>query len=101
MLKRKGLLNGTTTQTFGNSGSQNVQVLDTDYINYRIVGGSYYNDNYYYYSGLDDMTAALGRFVFRVLIAGSVIPLSGSRQYRIEIRDMGVYVRDSFDFNGD
>ena len=49
------------------------------------------------------MTAALGRFAFRVIVAGSITPFrtSGTQQYRIMITDVGIYLRDSFDFNGD
>jgi hypothetical protein len=101
MLRRRRLL-GSRPQAFGNL-NQPVHLLDADYINYRAVGGGYgyYSYYYYYYSGLDDMTAALGNFVFRVAVAGNVAPVSGGRGHRVTITDVGVYLRDSYDFNGD
>jgi len=35
-----------------------------------------------------------------VVVAGSVQPRSGSRSHDVEINQIGVYIRDSFDFNG-
>jgi hypothetical protein len=91
LLRRQGLLT-TSRQTFG--GFQRpLPALDADYINFRQVTFST--------SDLDDLTAALGNFVFRVVVAGSVQPRSGSRGHDVEINQVGVYIRDSFDFNGD
>lgn len=89
MLQRKGLI-GRTLQSFGNL-SQPVQLLDADYVNYRTVG----------LFDLDDMTAALGRFTFRVVVVGTITPETGSPiSHRVTITNVGVYIRDSFDFNG-
>lgn len=92
MLRNKGFLvpNVCFYRSFGNL-SLPVQVQDDDYINQRVLGMS---------SDLDDMAAALGNFVFNVVIAGHVSSdkVSG---YKVEISEVGVYVKDSYDFNGD
>ena len=51
------------------------------------------------YGGLNDLIAALGAFTFRVVLAGSVAPTSNN-QYQIEVTKVGVYLRDSYDFQG-
>jgi len=52
-------------------------------------------------SGLtaDALTAALGAFMFQVAVAGTVIARVGATA-TVSIREVGVYVKDSFDFNG-
>jgi hypothetical protein len=50
---------------------------------------------------LNDMVAALGRFHFRVVVAGHVEPVVSNRgTHEVVIKEVGVYVRDSFDFEG-
>jgi hypothetical protein len=99
MLARNALLgNGPSPLAFGDL-TQRVPLLDPDYINYRAVDG--------YDLPLSDLTAALGAFVFRVVVAGSVKeaqedPISGTIiSHEVTIEEVGVYVRDSFDFQGD
>jgi hypothetical protein len=108
MLKRKGLLlDSPAAKTFGNL-SQAVPLLDTDYINFRAVDAHYYYDFYgsYYGWSVDDLKAALGAFVFRVVTAGKVARVQESDPdgidpgYDVTIEEVGVYVRDSFDFEG-
>ncbi|MFM9971738.1 MAG: DUF6402 family protein [Burkholderiales bacterium] len=53
------------------------------------------------YFNLDDMSAALGKFSFKVLVQGMVMGAGRPNQYEVTITDIGVYVRDSYDFNGD
>ncbi len=94
MLRRKGLL-GSVPQPFGRL-SDAVSLQDADYINQRAAGG---------YTDVDDMTAALGNFNLRVVVAGTVRPASaagtaGQTGYQVEIAEVGIYVRDSFDFEG-
>ncbi|MBI4584791.1 MAG: hypothetical protein HY717_12315 [Planctomycetes bacterium] len=92
MLRRKGLpASGSAPRSFGNL-SQPVELQDPDYINQRIVS--------FGLSDLDDMSAALGNFAFRVVVAGSVAAVSGGRGFAVTISEIGVYIRDSFDFNG-
>ncbi|MFZ4702269.1 MAG: DUF6402 family protein [Candidatus Methylumidiphilus sp.] len=97
MLRKKGLIlpNTCFDLPFGNL-SLPVQTQDDDYINQRVLGMS---------SDLDDMNVALGNFVFNVVIAGHVSCCSGKDAvygvYRVEIKEVGVYVKYSYDFNGD
>jgi len=101
MLRRKGLL-GPGTRSFGDLGAR-VEVQDADYVNYHAVG--------FEFTDLDDMSAALGNFLFRVVVAGTVTgaaapakPASGpaaTPAYQVRITEVGVYVADSYDFNGD
>jgi hypothetical protein len=91
MLRRRGFLI-PASQSFGNL-TQPVQVLDADYVNYRVVN--------FGLSDLDDMSAALGNFAFRVVVSGSITAASRTSEYQVTIKEVGVYVRDSFDFNGD
>jgi hypothetical protein len=51
------------------------------------------------FGDLDDMTAALGNFVFKVAVAGDLERPPGSSSTRVTIRSVGVFIRDSFDFN--
>ena len=88
MLRRRGLISGRSRR-FGNLGLA-VPLQDADYINYRVVSSS----------RLNDLTAALARFVFRVCIAGIVTPLTRPARHRITINEIGVYIRDTYDFNG-
>lgn len=114
LLYRKGHL--TTShmrdEPFGNL-AQSATALDPDYVQYRLVGGDgyYYDDylggyyghtgNYYYgYDVMDDMTAALGRFAFRIAVEGIISPEISS-QRTITVQRAGFFVRDSYDFNGD
>ncbi len=83
MLRRKALLRAVT-QPFGRLYDP-VPQQDPDYINQRPAGG---------YWNFDDMTAALGNFNFRVVVAGTVGPIPhptnqppGSRGY--PSRDLG------------
>lgn len=91
MLRRKGFLM-PASRSFGDL-TQSVERQDADYINYRVVN--------FGLSDLDDMSAALGNFAFRVLVSGSVTAASRMSEYQVTITEVGVYIRDSFDFNGD
>jgi hypothetical protein len=48
---------------------------------------------------LDDLSAALGNFVFKVAVAGELARTSAGRT-QIIVRHFGLFIRDSFDFNG-
>jgi hypothetical protein len=110
MLRRQGALTGTG-RSFGNL-SRPVQAQDRDYINQRVVD--------FGLGDLDDMSASLGRFTFRVLVAGRTTAVRGSSgaggtrpptmnlpavprsaTFQVSIAEVGIYIRDSFDFNGD
>jgi hypothetical protein len=95
LLSRNGMLT-PGTQSFG-SFSSPVPTQHADNINFRPIDMNL--------TALDDMDAALGRFTFRVLVSGTVTttraaPGTPSR-HAVSIAEIGVYVRDSFDFNGD
>ena len=90
MLRQAGRLNGPRSW-FGNL-ALSADKLDPVYINYRTVK--------FGLNQLDGLTAALGNFAFRVAVAGEVEGLP-SGETRVDIWQVGVYVRDSFDFEGD
>lgn len=99
-LQRQNLLN-TSKNNFGDLSKTGEQ-LENDYVNYKAVKGYlYYYYDYYYYSGMNDLTATLGRFVFRVAIAGTVEPVANSSNYSVTVNEVGVYIRDTYDFEGD
>lgn len=91
MLRRKGLLTQTPqTVSFGQL-SDPVPQQDRDYVNQRPAGS---------YDTFDDLTAALGRFNFRVVVAGTVGPVPQRPGWQVEVSEVGVYIYDSFDFEG-
>lgn len=113
LLKRKNLLTDAT-QRFGQlSGA--VDLLDADYVQYRGLGsgysgvysgasadtyyGLYYYGASYYGGGMDDMMAALGNIVFRVLVSGTVTPAGSGHDVTID--KVGIYLRDSYSFEND
>ncbi len=97
-LERKGLLRQFSCTQFGDL-SKSAPNLEDDYVNFRPVGGYVYQ--YYSYRGLNDLTAALGRFVLNVAIAGMVEAVPNSLQFKVSVSEVGVYIKDSYDFEGD
>jgi hypothetical protein len=89
-LRNKGLI-GAVPQNFGDLSKAPMD-LDADQINQRVVGMSDMTES------LDDMDAALGNFVFQVIVAGTVSPKGTNHQ--VDIKEVGIYIRDSYDFNG-
>jgi hypothetical protein len=93
--------------------------LEQEYINYRTYGGGYsgysgYSGSSGYsggssdalntssgvsYGGLNDLIATLGAFTFRIVVAGSTTPVLPKGR-EVTITKVGVFVRDSFDFEG-
>lgn len=51
-------------------------------------------------SDSDDLNAALARFAFNVVVAGEVRSAE-TAGYQVTVREVGVYVKDSYDFEGD
>jgi hypothetical protein len=100
MLRAKGLLTMAPRRVSFGRLADPVPQQDPDYINQRPAGG---------YGTFDDLTAALGRFNLRVVVAGTVGPVptgnprvpAGSSGWEVEVSEVGVYVYDSFDFEGD
>lgn len=112
MLRGKNLLTNSRVR-FGQMASP-VTTLDADYINYRSLSGGYlgysgsysgaysgYSPSAYNGGGMDDMLAALGNLNFRVLVAGVVEPSASGTGHDVTIEEVGVYIRDSYSFEGD
>lgn len=98
MLKRRNLLS-TTSQQFG-FNKFNIPLIDKDAIQFRVVGG--YWDMAF--GDMDDLRAALARFIFKVIIKGEVSPVPNTSSnsiisYKVTISEIGIYARDSYDFN--
>lgn len=91
MLKRKKFL-GSNPVLFG-STNQPLYDIDRDYIQRRSVDIGWFAE-------LNDMTASLGNFTFHVVVAAGFVEPIG-RQHQVTIYQVGVYVRDSYDFNDD
>ena len=91
--RRKGYLVQASNEF--NTLNLSVQDIDKDYIQSRPVE---YDVNVL----PDESVGALGRFVFRIVIAGSVVPTSPPlvRGHLVTINEIGIYVRDSYDFEG-
>lgn len=96
-----GLPGPGTSSTFG-SVSASPAVLDNDYVNYRAVSQGLF-------APLDGLAGALANFVFRVVVQGTITDTGPSpwyafgtqRAYRADIQRVAIYIRDSYDFNGD
>jgi hypothetical protein len=73
--------------------SQSGRVLDkTCQVNVAGVGGIF--------DPLDDFYGAIGKGLLKIAVTGMVTALPGSR-YRIAIDEVGIYLRDTYDFNDD
>jgi Family of unknown function (DUF6402) len=97
MLRRNGFMKDRreVCEAFGDF-TQPVSVLDKDYINQRPIA-AYETD--FFMPVVDDMAAALGRFNFRVVVAGTVMPAKAG--YEVTVEEIGVYIADSYDFEGE
>lgn len=88
-MKQKKLWGGSVVH-FGDL-SKPVLEIDKNFINERYVKSSGWS--------ADDMYSALGAFNLRVAIEMAAIRRGDG--YQVEVREVGVYVRDSYDFNDD
>lgn len=70
--------------------SKPVTDVDEEWINARPVESG---------SNFDAMTGALGAFELQVAIAGKLLSIGGG-DCQASIEEVGIYVKDSFDFNG-
>ena len=68
------------------------EIEATQYVTYKQVGNEIFDPE-------DDMLAALGMFTFRVAVGGTVKKI-GSKAC-IYVERIGVYIKDSYDFNGE
>jgi len=89
VLRSRGLLGAAPTRFDDTAGSPD-SVHDY-HVNFREVKQTNV-------MSIDDMDAALANFAFYVVIGGSAAPDSG--RHRVTIQTIGVYVLDSYDFNG-
>jgi hypothetical protein len=80
-----------TTIAFGNF-TKNGSALHQQHVNHREVASGYAY-------ALDELTGALGNFSFYVIPKGTATKTSNG--ISVTITEVGVYLRDSFDFNGD
>jgi hypothetical protein len=105
MLLRNGYLIGKyPAKPFGDLSQPAVEV-HKNHINYFNVGygmtrepkGRIPNDSWFI---VDDLTAALGRFAFWMAVAGTIEPIQPNFSYRATIQEIGVYIKDSYDFEG-
>ncbi|MBX7222392.1 MAG: hypothetical protein K1Y36_20750 [Blastocatellia bacterium] len=76
--------------------SGSVPKLHEEHINYQLVG----DELDPILVEIDELYAALGRFTFHVLVRG-YIGSKDAKQIFCFIEEVGVYIRDSYDFNGD
>ncbi|MDJ0807572.1 MAG: DUF6402 family protein [Gammaproteobacteria bacterium] len=96
-----GLPGHGASQAFG-SVTGSAPALDSDYINYRAV-------NQGLFTALDGLAGALANFVYRVVVRGRITDTGASpwhafgtsRSYQVDLSDVGIYIKDSYDFNGD
>lgn len=68
--------------------------LEEDYVTHRTLGKWAA-----YRAGVDELNAALGRFTMYAVPAGWAV--RDGRRIRVTIERVGVYLRDSYDFNGE
>jgi outer membrane protein OmpA-like peptidoglycan-associated protein len=72
---------------------RSVTAVDPDFdIQLKVVGSVF--------DPIDDLTTSLGEFTFRMAVAGSVQVDPATGMFEAVITDVGVHVRDSFDFEG-
>ena len=105
-LRNQGML-GQRKRPFGDL-TLPAPKLERDYITYGTVGAGVMN---HLKDPLDDMFGALGAFSFRVAVAGEIDPIplpknppvrfAAPPEWRITVNQVGVYIWDSYDFNGD
>lgn len=70
-----------------------VPVIDMDCaINRQVVDSAWYGT-------VDDFYAAFGSALVRLAVSGMVVPVRGG--WQVTIDEVGTYLRDSYDFNGD
>jgi hypothetical protein len=87
-------------ETFGDVSGLTMPQVDAQQINFKAVGGGLSDK---LFDPLDDLFAALAAFTFKVIVQGRVGPsdsLQPPLTHRVTIEKVGVYIRDSYDFNG-
>lgn len=98
VLLRTGYLRGQyAAKPFGDLTQPAVEVHKT-HIDYFNVGYAMSREGS---PIVDDMTAALGNFAFWMAVAGTIESIQPNVSYKVTVEEIGVYVKDSYDFNGD
>ena len=77
---------------FGNLARPVVEVDKHYAINFEVIDSPWYGD-------VDDFYAACGRVLFKIAISG--IAERDKDKWRIAIDQVGIFLRDTYDFNGD
>lgn len=91
MLKRTNRLGGAGCCFTVFQSTQ--QVIHQNAVQYQKVSQGIFDS-------LDGLAAALANFNFHVQVGGMVEPVAGSTKHRITITEVGIYVRDQYDFDG-
>lgn len=90
-LRRIGA-NAVSAKRFGEFAAP-VPSQDRNSVNFRVVGFNVLDN--------DDLAMALGRFTFKLVVAGQVRLAPKAEQMEVSIDEVGVYVRDQYDFDGE
>ncbi len=88
-LRNRGLLTNQR-MTFNDFGKSVPMLKGTQIDNRKVTGGTL---------STDGLSAALGKFELLLVVAGEVEPRPDGMTHKITIRQVGVFVEDSYDFN--
>jgi probable HAF family extracellular repeat protein len=96
LLTMKGFLDGQE-HDFGDLENDTRHKLDEDHVQSIIVDrkgrGDFPNGGQ-----ADDMLAALATFELKAAVSGTVKPEPGGQKLQVQIKEAGIFVEDSFDF---
>jgi hypothetical protein len=98
VLRRRGLLIPRASTDYDRR-MVDLPKTHPDHIQYVAVGGGKFEMAF---SEIDHLTAALARFNFHIVALGGIEAIDGSLdKFAFTVVEIGVYVRDSYDFNDD
>lgn len=96
VLRRKKLVNALCSTNYARTDFS-LPISHNDHIQYMSVGGNSWEMAT---SEIDHLTAALARFNFHVVVHGLITgPATPGGLAQLQAHEVGVYVRDSYDFN--
>jgi len=96
VLRKKKLINSQSSTAYARTAFA-LPLDHKDHIQYVSVGGSSLDMAT---SSIDHLTAALARFNFHVVVHGLISgPEKAGGLAQFQVSEVGVYVRDSYDFN--
>ncbi|MEG3088590.1 DUF6402 family protein [Sphingomonas sp. PB4P5] len=84
---------GTAPFRFGDLSVAAATIDQTCQLNLQVIESSLLGD-------ADDFYAAVGRGTVKIAVAGNAVPISRGR-VRLTIDEIGTYLRDTYEFNGD